>query len=582
MKKQCKYCETVISAGRLKIEHVRIHLKKCRTYLQTVCASSASADADSKSDTETKLMDCDAHSHTATNEIVEPPTTSASATTDIMLHETPTSKPFEKKKTHLNLKQKSITGHVVKTNAETAKKLDRKIALFFYSCNIPFSVANNPSFIDMIHELRPGYKCPNRKDLGGKLLDDVSESIDLQMIEDLCNSNRPLTILQDGWSNVRNDPIIATSIHTGKDSYLLSATDCGAEKKTAEYCTQLAIQSIEDCKRKYNKDVFALVTDNENKMKMLRRNIRETYSEILTYGCSSHYLNLLENVISPKTVLKHIIEIQTYWRNHHQPHGWLREKNGKMPQIPNDTRWNSQLDCVRTYNQNYFTYREIIKEHPQEIIEPIKRKINDFNIYQNSLDLEEQLKVVGTALDTLQGDNVSLADAVHCWIKLLESDSMQHYKDDVLSKFREAMQPFHYVAYLTDPKYLDKPLPEQYETEAEEWLAEQHPNFLNGLLLFKIKDADFYPKAMFTDSVVKGMPAHKWWTVMSVKFKDEERKKMAVYFSQLHSCPASSAAIERIFSTFGLVWSKLRNKLGASKVEKLVKIYRYCQIKKNK
>ena len=41
----------------------------------------------------------------------------------------------------------------------------------------------------------------------------------------------------DGWSNIKNDAIIACSIPTGAKSYLLKATDCGAEKKSAEYCS---------------------------------------------------------------------------------------------------------------------------------------------------------------------------------------------------------------------------------------------------------------------------------------------------------------------------------------------------------
>jgi len=41
------------------------------------------------------------------------------------------------------------------------------------------------------------------------------------------------------------------------------------------------------------------------------------------------------------------------------------------------------------------------------------------------------------------------------------------------------------------------------------------------------------------------------------------------------SAPASSASLERIFSTFGHVWSKQHNGLGPDKAEKLVKAYRY-------
>jgi len=43
--------------------------------------------------------------------------------------------------------------------------------------------------------------------------------------------------------------------------------------------------------------------------------------------------------------------------------------------------------------------------------------------------------------------------------------------------------------------------------------------------------------------------------------------------------PASSAAIECVFSNFGVIQTKLRNRLGLSKVDKLVACYRFLTSK---
>lgn len=145
-------------------------------------------------------------------------------------------------------------------------------------------------------------------------------------------------------------------------------------------------------------------------MKSFRKKMSEEYPEMLTYGCSAHYLNLLGKIVTPQTVLKHIVEIQTYMRNHHIPHGLLKKKGGVMPQIPNDTRWNSQLACLNTFNRNYLIYREINKEDPTVIEERIGNKLNGMNLYKNSLDLEEQIKIVENVLDQLQKDNATLKD----------------------------------------------------------------------------------------------------------------------------------------------------------------------------
>ena len=66
--------------------------------------------------------------------------------------------------------------------------------------------------------------------------------------------------------------------------------------------------------------VFAVCTDNENKMGRMKELLKEYNPKLLAYGCSAHHLNLLEKDVTPKSVLKHIVEVHKYFRNHHLPH----------------------------------------------------------------------------------------------------------------------------------------------------------------------------------------------------------------------------------------------------------------------
>lgn len=69
----------------------------------------------------------------------------------------------------------------------------------------------------------------------------------------------------------------------------------------------------------------------------------------------------------------------------------------------------------------------------------------------------------------------------------------------------------------------------------------------------------------------------QWWTLKLNQFEREEDldgAKFARFMIGLHSCVASSAGIERWFSTIGFVWSKVRNRLGFKKAEKLAALYR--------
>lgn len=125
-----------------------------------------------------------------------------------------------------------------------------------------------------------------------------------------------------------------------------------------------------------------MVSDNENKMIRVRELLVEKYPDLVTYGCGSHYLNLVEIEVTPKTVISQIVEVHKYFRNHHQPHGWLKEHGGNMPQIPNTTRWNSQNKCVETFLSNFHLYLRISAEHSSEFDTRIKRIINSTTIYQ--------------------------------------------------------------------------------------------------------------------------------------------------------------------------------------------------------
>lgn len=168
----------------------------------------------------------------------------------------------------------------------------------------------------------------------------------------------------------------------GSSSFLINTVDCGSSKKTSDFCAQVAETCIEKCKTNYDKNVFALVTDNEKKMVKVREILKEKFPDLVTYGCSAHYLNLVETDVTPRTVLAQVVEVQKFFRNHHQPHGWLKEKGGRMPQIPNTTRWNSQNDCVKTFVENFHLYLQISAEHSENIDSRIVRILNNVSIYR--------------------------------------------------------------------------------------------------------------------------------------------------------------------------------------------------------
>ena len=110
------------------------------------------------------------------------------------------------------------------------------------------------------------------------------------------------------------------------------------------------------------------------------------------------------------------------------------------------------------------------------------------------------------------------------------------------------------------------------QEEAEEWLNEIYPEFMPGYYAFKLKDANCFRTYLFNDSVKSTTSATNWWKI--IEMKESKSSKLPANFARflrhLHTCPASSGSIERFFSSFSMIWSNIRNRLGIEKAEMLV------------
>lgn len=96
-------------------------------------------------------------------------------------------------------------------------------------------------------------------------------------------------------------------VHSEGKSYFLQVVEFGAvtKKKILNNMIHMAQDTCE---------VKAVVTDNANMMQLL---ITESDMDLLAYGCSFHWLNLLEQDITSRDILKQMI------KNHHLPVAWL-------------------------------------------------------------------------------------------------------------------------------------------------------------------------------------------------------------------------------------------------------------------
>lgn len=186
------------------------------------------------------------------------------------------------------------------------------------------------------------------------------------------------------------------------------------------------------------------------------------------------------------------------------------------------------------------------------------------------------LRPVTNALDRTQADDCNIAEACHLLLNLrnsfLQSEHItREMKKSITSRFKAAMTPAHFLAYILDPRYLGSSLDHAMEEAAEDLLRKQNSDLLPVLYEFQAKGPNI-PQHMFEESFITQLPRKVWWRTMQRKVKVLE--PLATLAIKLNSLPASSAAIERVFSGFSLIQTKLRNRLAIAKMAKLAVCYR--------
>lgn len=82
-------------------------------------------------------------------------------------------------------------------------------------------------------------------------------------------------LLQDGWSDIHNTYVIASSLHVKEKSYFLSAVETGTNQRSAAYSESIAKESITDAFHKFGCTVTSVVTDKVNKMKAMRKSLKD-------------------------------------------------------------------------------------------------------------------------------------------------------------------------------------------------------------------------------------------------------------------------------------------------------------------
>lgn len=248
--------------------------------------------------------------------------------------------------------------------------------------------------------LRPGYKPPNRQQIGAVLLESIHEKEVINCAETL--KDEIVCLSFDGWSNVHNAPIICACVTTLEgDVYLVDTIDTSGNSHTGDYLAKLMLNTIRKVQAKFLCVVGSVVTDGAANMNAMKRIIidllnsskghnteklsttqenespnSEIFENLITCYCSAHRLNLLAQDFEIPNVSNHVVRILKYFRNNHFARAKFQEmksKDSKNLSVPLEIRWNTIHDCLQNYLENWATIADICDRFPNDIDRDIKK-----------------------------------------------------------------------------------------------------------------------------------------------------------------------------------------------------------------
>lgn len=426
--------------------------------------------------------------------------------------------------------------------------------------------------------LRPGYDPPNRHKIANELLNNVYDSLSKLIKLEL--EGKTVCMALDGWSNIHNESIICVCVTDMSDIknavYLLDTIDTKDNSHTWDYLVQLAENTIKLCES-FGCTVGSVVTDNASNMSKMRTNLAMSEGlnnkHIITYGCSAHLLNLFAHDIEAVGVKSHIKSIFKYFRNTHFFAAKYKLEGGKSLILPQDVRWNTLSDTIQCYLDNWHILYKVCDENRTACNTTIYSKVKDTDMKTTAKEYLVKLKKISITLDKVQADGCTLSEATHLWLELKRFFELEVCNDSMIEKvqkrFDMAVTEYHLLAYILDPKYRGINMNSDQMDFTLDFINLYHQEIMPEIITYQ---AEAYPfrDYLFKEQTVSQVQTLTWWLSLKKNISSE----MLSLVTKLFTASASSAGVERIFSSYGLVHSKLRNRLGIEKSSKLVSIFK--------
>jgi hypothetical protein len=486
----------------------------------------------------------------------------------------------------------TLTSFVDRMQANEQDKIHEALARAVYASCLPMSLFENRYWKEALSMLRPSYKPPSAYMMGTSLLDDEYGRV-MGNVRQLMEQATCLTLLSDGWTNIRGAGVINFIIATPKPVFFKAITR-QAEKETAAYIASKFVDVIEEV----GKERFLLiVTDNAANMKAAWGIVQEKFPHVSAVGCAAHSINLIfADLLKLRTLndlYKDCRGIVVHVRNSHMLLSIFNEKRKESAcnvtvNTISETRWGKVVIMFDHVLKNKTPLQQsVVDSRADGIVKPdIKKLVLDDSFWDTMAKMKRLLAPVSSSILVVESDTALLSDVVVCFdnieravIGSLQDSPFtaeeQHRVRAIVTKRKEfCLRPIHHAAYLLDPR------PGRRGSalcESDDVLALE---FLTGLARLQGRNAGallanvaqyrtntgFFHHSFLQQSAECTAPA-TWWNGLC------RSQPLAPIAAQILSVPPSAASCERNWSAFQRIHTKTRNRTKDANLEKLVAIH---------
>jgi hypothetical protein len=493
-------------------------------------------------------------------------------------------------------RQQTLSLGVHSISKEKKDKLDSAAALAVYMSARPFRLWEDKYFRQLISLLSDNlYIPPHRDDIGGVLLDQTYLKVRHQVL-DILDHESSLQFVLDESTDINHRRMVNLSVVIPKygsfylENEFVHDNSLNAQwfvewflKKTKQYCSDL-------------KRMSSLSTDTCKTMRNSWAGLEEhpLLAHAFFIPCDSHGLQLLiKDILKSHPFCDIISKAQTIVAAFHRApkqYAILRSKQVKQVAFVLSviTRWGTQYGLVLSVLKNKEALFLWIADSRARVgkkknITQLRSIIVDSEFWSKLGEVAEIIKPIHEAQKMSESNSATLAHVIPRWLrlesKLVALSELYPYLKPILApggifntRLNMQTSEIHWAAFVLDPTSHLRFIDGAGKQLAIDWLLDHADPAEKKEVSCSIQDF-LAKKNDFTRSHHSQLhiddPLRYWNSYLHHK----SHKQLAQLAVRIFETIANSVSSERAFSAMGLIVTKLRNRLGPEKADKLIFIY---------